>query len=93
MDRKQLSVAARKIVSRGGVLLDVRSPAEYAAGHAEGARNIPVQELEQRVKEVGDPKTGVVVYCKAGMRAASAEQILRKHGFANVLNITSQENY
>ena len=38
---------ARKLVESGAILLDVRTPAEFAAGHIEGALNIPVQELEQ----------------------------------------------
>lgn len=93
MDKKELSEKARKMVAGGGVILDVRTPAEYAGGHLDGAKNIPVQELEKRVKEVGAPTTAVVVYCAAGMRAASAEQILRKHGFSDVLNLVNMSHW
>jgi rhodanese-related sulfurtransferase len=93
MDKKQLSEKARAMVGAGAVILDVRTPNEFTQGHLDGALNIPVQELEKRVKEVGDPKKGVVVYCAAGMRAASAEQILRKHGYSDVLNLISQANW
>ncbi len=81
------------MVAEGAALLDVRTPAEFAGGHVDGAKNIPVQELEKRVKEAGDPKAGAVVYCAAGMRAASAEQILRKHGFTDVLNLVNMSNW
>ncbi len=93
MDKKELSEKARKMVAGGALVLDVRTPDEFKGGHLDGARNIPVQELERRVKEVGDPKTSVVVYCASGMRSASAEQILRKHGFGDVLNLLSMSNW
>ena len=44
-------------------VLDVRPPEEYAAGHLPGAINIPVKELEKRLKEL-DPKLEVVAYCR-----------------------------
>ena len=50
---------ARKLVAAGARLLDVRSPEEYAGGHLPGAVNIPVQELDRRLAEVG-PRDGEV---------------------------------
>lgn len=72
-------------VAEGAALVDVRTPAEFARGHVDGAVNIPVQELEDRWEEL-DPKRPVVVYCQAGVRAARAQQILTGHGFERVLN-------
>ncbi len=84
-DAKTLSGTAREWVSKGALLLDVRTPDEYRQGHLEGAVNIPVQELPRRLPEVGEPTRPVVVYCAAGMRAQSATELLRRAGFAQVL--------
>ena len=78
---------ARKLVAAGARLLDVRSPEEYARGHLPGALNIPVQELDRRVAEVGPPDGELVVYCRSGHRSSRAAEILRQHGFSKVHNL------
>ena len=45
------------LVEAGAPLIDVRTPAEFASGHIEGARNIPVSEIGSRAHEVGDKDT------------------------------------
>jgi phage shock protein E len=87
MTKTEASEKARAMVKAGARLLDVRTPAEFAAGHIEGALNIPVQELAKRVEEVGPKEVPVVVYCQAGMRAANAAQILQKAGFREIFNL------
>nr|BDT30563.1 rhodanese-like domain-containing protein [Myxococcus sp. MH1] len=93
MTPQELSQKARQLVADGAVLLDVRTPQEFQQGHPEAARNIPVQELPQRVKEVGPPGTPVVVYCAAGGRSAVATQILRANGFPDVFDLRSVNNW
>ena len=44
---------ARKMVSQGAKLVDVRTPSEFASGHIEGAVNIPLQQLTERISELG----------------------------------------
>jgi phage shock protein E len=78
---------ARKLVAAGGRLLDVRSPAEYAGGHLPGAVNIPVQELDRRLAEVGPPDGEVILYCRSGSRSARAAATLRANGFTKVHNL------
>lgn len=68
-------------------LLDVRQPAEYAAGHLAGAKLIPAGELDQRMREL-NPKATVVVYCSMGMRSRGAVALLRNAGFAQVYNLS-----
>jgi len=75
---------ARELVKGGARLVDVRTRAEFAAGHIEGALNIPVGELGARLGEVGDREKPVVVYCASGMRSASAAGALRGAGFSQV---------
>ena len=93
MTPKELSEKARELVGQGWVLLDVRTPEEFRQGHPEPARNIPVQELPQRLAEVGPPGTRVVVYCQAGGRSARAADILRAHGYPELFDLRSVLNW
>ena len=61
-------------------LLDARTPQEYAAGHIEGFRNIPVDELRQRLGEIA-PGKPVYVICQSGLRSYIACRILAGHGY------------
>jgi phage shock protein E len=71
----------RQLVEQGALLLDVRTPEEFACGHVLRAQNIPVQELPQRLHEVGSTTRPVVVYCRSGGRSAMARQILERAGY------------
>ena len=93
MTPEELSEKAHELVEQGWVLLDVRTPEEFRQGHPEPARNIPVQELPQRVGEVGPPGTKVVVYCQAGARSARAAEILRSSGFTDIFDLRSVNNW
>lgn len=67
------------------VILDVRSPEEFASGHVPGARNVPHTELAARLGELDLPSTAeVVVYCERGGRAEQAGALLRQAGFEDV---------
>lgn len=58
-------------MSEGALLLDVRTPAEFAAGAPVGALDIPVQELAARVEELPRDRT-IIAYCRSGARSAAA---------------------
>lgn len=66
--------------------IDVRTAEEYAAGHIEGAKSIPLQELAGRLNEVPKDKQ-VYLYCRSGRRSAEASALLAKQGFTNIENI------
>jgi len=68
------------------ILLDVRTPREFGLGHAEGALNIPVDELRERLSEL-DPAKEIIEYCQVGLRGHVAYRILAQHGFRAV-NVT-----
>lgn len=75
-------------VEDGALVVDVRTPEEYAEGHIAGALNIDVQEedFEERVAEL-DPSRTTVVYCATGRRAEVAARAMRRDpGFDTVLN-------
>ncbi len=66
-------------------LLDVREPSEFAAGHIEGAVNVPVKELPRRVNELPkDRGLKMVAYCASGIRSAYATMFLRVYGYIDV---------
>ena len=68
------------------ILLDVRTPEEYAEGHIKGALLIPVQELQQRISEVPKDKQ-VYVYCRSGVRSVRASNILVNAGYTRIENV------
>ena len=70
------------------VVLDVRTPQEFASGHVPGALNIPHDQLPNRIAElIGAKDKDIVVYCRSGKRAARAQQTLAEHGFERVLHL------
>ena len=70
-------------VGKDFMILDVRTPAEYAAGHIAGATLLPVQELAARLDEVPRDRP-VFVHCKGGKRSARASRLLASKGYANI---------
>jgi phage shock protein E len=70
------------------VILDVRTPEEFAAGHVPGAINIPHDKLESRIDELlGAKNKDVVLYCRSGRRAGLAAETLSLHGFDKLLHL------
>lgn len=67
-------------IEDGALLLDVREPYEWSAGHAPNARHLPLGQLPASVNDL--PKDSpIVVVCKAGGRSAQATDFLRQQGF------------
>ncbi len=67
-------------------LVDVREPVEFAAGRIDGAKLIPLGELEKRHKEIDHSKP-IYVICRTGNRSGKAQQKLSELGFENVINV------
>lgn len=80
------TVSLNEIESRNGLILDVRESAEYAFGHIEGAKSIPLGELESRLEEL-DREQEIYVICRTGNRSDLAAQLLAKNGFTKVYNV------
>lgn len=72
--------------ANGGIILDVREEAEYAFGHIEGSKSIPMSELEDRLNEL-DQDTEIYVICRTGTRSDFAAHKLSEKGFAKVYNV------
>ncbi|MDH3687767.1 MAG: rhodanese-like domain-containing protein [Myxococcales bacterium] len=82
------ALAARIEAGSAPVILDVRTPEEFAAGHLQGAVNVPHDQLAARLAGLGlDPSAEVVVHCERGGRAKAAEAVLHQAGFTRVVDL------
>jgi rhodanese-related sulfurtransferase len=70
---------ASQLMRQGAILLDVREPPEWRAGHAPGARHIPLSRLPARIKDL-PPQGTVVTVCRSGHRSALAAKMLARQG-------------
>ncbi|SHE40568.1 CoA-disulfide reductase [Caldanaerobius fijiensis DSM 17918] len=68
-------------------LIDVRTPLEYSLGTIEGAVNIPVDNLRNRLEEIPRDKE-IIIFCQVGLRGYIACRILMQHGFKSVKNLS-----
>lgn len=67
--------------------IDVRAPAEFAAGHLDGAINIPYDQIAVRIGQVApDRQRDIRLYCGVGLRAQMAKFALEAQGYARVTN-------
>jgi len=85
--------AIRQSLASGAKLVDVRTRAEFAAGHVDGAINIPVSELSSKLKKLGQKRKPLVIYCRSGSRSGHAVRFLRAQGFKNVLDMKAMSNW
>lgn len=67
-------------------ILDVRTPEEFQLGTIPGAKNIPLNEIREKLREIPKNKT-ILVFCGVGLRGYLAERILRQHGWTDVHNL------
>jgi rhodanese-related sulfurtransferase len=76
------------------VLVDVRTPQEYASGYVEGAINIPLDTIEDNFENIIASKdTRLFIICRSGNRSAEAAQILKKLGYTNITDIGGVINW
>ncbi|MDZ4721473.1 MAG: rhodanese-like domain-containing protein, partial [Roseiflexaceae bacterium] len=78
--RRRSAADLRAQIEAGATVIDVRRPAEYAAGHIPGSRNLPLGGLPQLVKELPPICGPIVVHCQGGGRSPIAAGILAAHG-------------
>jgi rhodanese-related sulfurtransferase len=77
-----------KLKEQGARLVDVRTQAEYLAGHIPGAEPAPIDSFPSAF-ESWDKSAPVIVYCATGARSAQAAQMLADAGFQRVYNLKS----
>ena len=86
-----LMAGAKDVAFRGvkpAVVIDVRTPEEYAAGHIEGALNIPFDQIAKGIQSVKglSKDQPVLLYCRSGRRSEIAKITLEKEGYKRVLD-------
>ncbi len=73
--------------SATAVLVDVREAWEFSMGHAKGAKNIPLSQLQRRVAEI--PRDAdVLIICQSGNRSMQAARFLQAQGISRVVNVS-----
>ncbi|KAM9863712.1 rhodanese-like domain-containing protein [Leucobacter sp. BZR 635] len=79
-------------VSEGTILLDVRTPEEFAAGHLDGAQLVDFNggEIPGAILTL-DPEAEYLVYCRSGNRSGQAIELMAAAGFTNLTNLGSLE--
>jgi NADPH-dependent 2,4-dienoyl-CoA reductase/sulfur reductase-like enzyme/rhodanese-related sulfurtransferase len=76
----------KKEDTTGPLIIDTRTAEEFAHGAYPGAVNIPLDEIEMKVNELGEKNRQMILYCASGARSAYAARILQHYGFTNVEN-------
>jgi rhodanese-related sulfurtransferase len=80
--------ATHLINREDALVVDVREPGEYGAGHILGARNVPLSRLADAA-DLGKRKDRpLILYCDSGDRSGKAISVLKKQGFARVVNLS-----
>ena len=75
----------RELLDNGAKIVDVRTPSEYRMGHIKGSVNLPLQELNRKLKKLNKNQT-IITCCASGVRSAQAKSILESNGFKEVYN-------
>lgn len=80
--------AVRLVNREKAQLIDVCEPAEYAAGHATGAKNVPLSTLDAAKNLPTNKALPLVVVCASGARSTRAVAMLKKQGYANAQSLS-----
>ena len=77
----------------GAILLDVRTPQEYAEGHIPGGKNLPLQNIDKATIIIDNKDTPLFVHCLSGTRSRQAAAVLKQMGYTNATNIGGIADY
>jgi len=86
MMAKRSTQTSTATLSSEPLIVDVRSKEEFSGGAYPGAVNIPVDELQHRIDELGSKSREITLYCASGARSAYGQRVLQQLGFANTKN-------
>lgn len=79
---------AVRLMNQGALLVDVRTQAEYDAGHIIDARHVPQDQVAQQAESLKRYRDKIVITCcESGMRSAAAARALKALGFSKVVNL------
>jgi phage shock protein E len=70
----------KELVVKGAIIIDVRTPEEYKAGHIKGSVNIPVEKIAGQSGKIKKQGKVVITCCRSGARSGMAKEILNQNG-------------
>ncbi|MGQ1786698.1 MULTISPECIES: rhodanese-like domain-containing protein [unclassified Saccharicrinis] len=76
----------KEIIQQGATIIDVRTPDEFKYGHVDGSINIPLDQIEHKMKRIRKMKMPLVLCCASGIRSANATHYLKNNNIADVYN-------
>jgi rhodanese-related sulfurtransferase len=87
--KRASTLEVTQMLNRGkAVLVDVRTPEEFAAGHMRDAKNIPLADFDKRIGELDKSKSkSIVIVCQNGARADKALKQLKAAGFEDAIGL------
>ena len=74
------AVYIKEMYRNGAIILDVRTPEEFKAGHIKNAINIPVHILDEQINSLKQKNKPIITVCKSGARSSMAVTILKRAG-------------
>ncbi|WP_119978982.1 rhodanese-like domain-containing protein [Shewanella algidipiscicola] len=84
---QDIETTAWQMIDNGAMIVDVRTPEEFAQGHLANAINIPFENIAAEfAKRNIDKATNVVLYCRSGRRSDIAQMSLIEQGYTNTHN-------
>lgn len=89
INNKDINMAElSNIKKKGAVLIDVRSPQEFAEGHLEGAILLPDYEVFPKIESIlPDKEETIILYCSSGNRSKRVQEKMNNLGYINVYNL------
>jgi len=75
-----------EVLEQGAVIIDVRTNVEFREGHIKNSINIPLHQVQHKLKKIKQLKSPLILCCATGMRSANAANILRNNNINNVYN-------
>jgi phage shock protein E len=85
--------SAQQLVAAGAAVLDVRTPAEFEAGHIPGAKLLPYDQVAARAGELPGKDRPILLYCRTGRRTAIAAGALARLGYTRVYDLQGLSNW
>lgn len=80
------SIDYTALKQEGVVVVDVRSPMEFQSGCCDGAINIPLDQLDQKLNKIKNKDCAIITCCVSGARSGSAKRSLEAKGYSKVYN-------
>lgn len=89
MDPSDINIEQMEtLIKQGAIVIDVRSPQEFAEGHIPGAICIPEYNIQREIRnKVPNINSLIIVYCDSGVRSKNAQKRLQKIGYKQVYNL------